>query len=76
MTKQKAAKAASEEEAILNAPDLNEGEMDVEHYTLPSSDGITDPYLKKVVEIARQDFDAIASEEPEPETVEEPGEDI
>lgn len=34
-------------EAELYAPDLDEGELDVEYYLIPDSEGISDPYLKK-----------------------------
>ena len=35
-------------EADLYSPDLDEGELDVEHYRLPSVDDVTDPYMKQV----------------------------
>lgn len=35
-------------DAELNAPDLDEGERDVETYLVPDGANITDPYLRAV----------------------------
>lgn len=45
-------------EAALNAPDLDEGQLDVEHYPLPSGDDIADPYLREVWAEAKRLIDA------------------
>lgn len=39
-------------EAELNAPDLDEGERDVETFLMPDASGIADPYLREVWEDA------------------------
>ena len=44
-------------EAELYAPDLDEGEVDVEHYPLPDAGEIEDPYLAEVWEAAGQLLD-------------------
>ena len=51
-------------EAEMNAPDLDDdGNLDVEHYELPSGENITDPYLRKVwdsaVRLIQEDQDLI-----------------
>ena len=35
-------------EEELYSPDIDEGELDVESYPVPSGDGIEDPYLREV----------------------------
>lgn len=42
--------------AVLNAPDLNEGVLDVERYELPGAEGIDDPHLREVWEAVRARF--------------------
>lgn len=36
-------------EAQLNAPDLDEGEVDVENYLVPDGSHVEDPYLREVL---------------------------
>jgi len=44
-------------EAELYAPDLNEGELDVDYYRVPDESAIPDPYLRSVWEAALQLLD-------------------
>lgn len=52
-------------EAELYAPDLDEGEVDVEHYPLPDAGEIEDPYLAEVWEAAVQLLDQNSDEDDE-----------
>ena len=44
------------DDPTLNAPDLDEGEVDVERCELPGSSGIEDSYLRKVWDEVRESF--------------------
>jgi hypothetical protein len=44
------------DDPALNAPDLDEGEVDVERFELPISSGIDDPYLCEVWDEVRESF--------------------
>lgn len=46
------------DEPTLYAPDLDEGELDVEHYPIPSGEDIADQYLSRVWKMAQQTLDA------------------
>lgn len=48
--------ASETTEAELNAPDLDEGQIDVERFTLPDESSITDPYLANVWAEVRDHF--------------------
>jgi hypothetical protein len=44
------------DDPTLNAPDLNEGDVDVERFELPDSSGIDDSYLREVWDEVRESF--------------------
>jgi hypothetical protein len=44
------------DDPTLNAPDLNEGEVEVERFELSDSSGIDDPYLREVWDKVRDSF--------------------
>lgn len=58
-------------EAELYAPDLDEdGELDVEHYSIPTGNDAADPYFAEVWDAALKLLDEGAAPEDEPESVE------
>lgn len=53
-------------EAEMNAPDLDDGQLDVEHYPLPDGSTIEDPYVRAVWEEAVAGLGEAVGEEPIP----------
>ena len=65
----------SEEE--LNNPDLNDnGELDVESYSLPSGDEVEDPYLAEVLDAVHELLDRDPADPEEEEDDEEEVEEL